>query len=351
MSSILDALKKLEADKAREAERAASEESPPPFEADTAAEELLGHRPKRRAARTGPPYVLIGAALAGIAVVVVSASAGITLALLRNQEPAPGAPGRLALDAAPPAATAAAPAAPETAVPDPAIPPAAPEPAASAEATAVVENAPVVQRLPEPAPAAESPQPPPSPPPAAPDPAPAQTQPAPEPAQDATRLAAARTEDPILAPPRPEIQDPPPPPPSPSETAAEAPRRSGAAARPYWGFTPDDDLAVPASPFARPPANAEPQAAQREPQPPPADPEALPPLRGADKTRHNIENIRINVLRAPDDGNPYAHAVINLHKVFVGERIPGTSVKLLSVTGSGVALEVIGSGERYFLRR
>jgi len=83
----------------------------------------------------------------------------------------------------------------------------------------------------------------------------------------------------------------------------------------------------------------------------PSDIRDLPPLRGSDRVRHGLEYLRINVLRADSETTPYPHAIINLHKVFVGDVIPGTGARLAGVAEHGIALEVDASGERFYVRR
>lgn len=82
----------------------------------------------------------------------------------------------------------------------------------------------------------------------------------------------------------------------------------------------------------------------------PVDPKALPELKGSDRVRLGLENMRINVIREADETRPHGVAIINLHKVFVGERIPGTNARLIGVVHSGIAIEMIGAGQRYFVR-
>lgn len=66
--------------------------------------------------------------------------------------------------------------------------------------------------------------------------------------------------------------------------------------------------------------------------------------------RLGLENMRINVIREADENRPHGVAIINLHKVFVGERIPGTNAKLIGVVHSGIAIEMVETRQRFFVR-
>ncbi|MGC8845361.1 MAG: hypothetical protein ACP5QY_05885, partial [Candidatus Hydrogenedens sp.] len=77
----------------------------------------------------------------------------------------------------------------------------------------------------------------------------------------------------------------------------------------------------------------------------------LPVLRTSDRTRLGLDDMKLNVLREAGPKNPHGLAIINLTKVYVGEMIPGTSVRLLDVKTHGIAIEVVGTGERYYVPR
>ena len=77
-------------------------------------------------------------------------------------------------------------------------------------------------------------------------------------------------------------------------------------------------------------------------------PVQLPPLRDTEKRRFGLEDMRINMLREPSPDRPYAHAIINMNKVYVGERIAGSEVKLIAVARHGIAVETIPGGDRYY---
>ncbi len=83
----------------------------------------------------------------------------------------------------------------------------------------------------------------------------------------------------------------------------------------------------------------------------PVDMTRLPVLRTSDRSRLGLEDMKLNVLREAGPNNPHGLAIINLTKVYVGEMIPGTSVRLLDVKTHGIAIEVVGTGERYYVPR
>ncbi len=83
----------------------------------------------------------------------------------------------------------------------------------------------------------------------------------------------------------------------------------------------------------------------------PIDITKLPVLKTSDRIRLGLENMQLNVLREPGPKNPHGLAIINLTKVYVGEMIPGTPVKLIDVKAQGIAIEVVGTGERYYVPR
>jgi hypothetical protein len=72
-------------------------------------------------------------------------------------------------------------------------------------------------------------------------------------------------------------------------------------------------------------------------------------LRGSDRVRYGLENLRINMIREPTPTRPEGHAIINLNKVFVGETIPGTPARLIGVVRRGIAIEIETTGERFFI--
>jgi hypothetical protein len=81
----------------------------------------------------------------------------------------------------------------------------------------------------------------------------------------------------------------------------------------------------------------------------PKDIRDLPPLRSAERARFGLESLKINMLREPSKNRPRGSVIINLKKVYLDERIPGTSARLVGVVSHGIALEVGSERELYFL--
>lgn len=88
---------------------------------------------------------------------------------------------------------------------------------------------------------------------------------------------------------------------------------------------------------------------RRNAEPVPDNLRSLPQLRNTERNRHGLEGMRINMLREPSDSRPNALAIINLNRVFVGEQIPDTNARLIGVEARGIAIEIIDSHERYFV--
>ncbi|NLN92578.1 MAG: hypothetical protein GX130_04605 [Candidatus Hydrogenedens sp.] len=72
--------------------------------------------------------------------------------------------------------------------------------------------------------------------------------------------------------------------------------------------------------------------------------ENLPRLSSQERSRLGLDGIRLNVLRPADKDQPDALAIINLKKVYVGETIPGTRARLIGVVSSGIGIEIESDG-------
>ena len=271
MSSILDALRKLEAER-----EAASEAAPEPVDAQSsgtrAEKPSPGHTPAP-AGHKGKAVLLLGAFLFGGALVVVSVM--ITLHM---------AGGRMAGTVPPPKETSG--------------------PVTSGQETQTAAlSVPLLQES-----ASASVQP------------------------DDPMIPAAVTASVEGALPEPEPAEPEPEP-APPTPEPESGHLSG---------TPNESAEQPQE--EAPPARVEPLA------PLPLSPEALAalPLLSESKRRQlGLPDLTINCARLNKDPNKTAWAWINLHKVIVGEEIPGTTAVLVGVDDRGVGLEV--SGKRYYL--
>ncbi|NLV43694.1 MAG: hypothetical protein GXY07_04265 [Candidatus Hydrogenedentes bacterium] len=99
------------------------------------------------------------------------------------------------------------------------------------------------------------------------------------------------------------------------------------------------------------PSPAEPPAAR--PDSGPVDMNALPRMSTQDRESLGLDNLRLNVLRPADKDQPDALAIINLKKVYVGEMIPGTRARLIGVEANAIGVEVNSGGglKRYRIPR
>ncbi len=80
------------------------------------------------------------------------------------------------------------------------------------------------------------------------------------------------------------------------------------------------------------------------------DPRTLPRLRESHCERMGIRELQINMLQPKSKTRPYPSAIINLNKVYVGERIPRTSARLIAVDGlNGIAIEIESTKKRYYV--
>ncbi|HNZ47520.1 MAG TPA: hypothetical protein PKN92_01620 [Candidatus Hydrogenedentes bacterium] len=209
----------------------------------------------------------------------------------------------------------------ETSAPPPVVkvadlPPPVPEPAPVPEPVAPVPP-------PAPAPVSE-PAPVPVPEPVAPVPPPASV-PAPEPVAPAPPPAPVPVQEPVVVP-------VPAPVPAPAErsviaqTPSEYPSASAGT--------------VPRVPSARSSGGA-------------VSVDNLPRLSSQERARFGLDGLRVNVLRPADKDQPDALAIINLKKVYVGETIPGTRARLIGVASSGIGIEieVEGSNKQFRIPR
>ena len=317
MSTILEALKKLEADKA--AKQAAH--GMPAFEPQAAPQDLLADAPRSGGSSSFP--ISLRMALGGAVAIIAglaTVSAVVSLVVVRSLAPEPASP-------PPPSTTAAAPL----------------ESGHSGAATQATASL-----TPQPSPATTE--------------VPAET--------DATETGSEETSDPLVTasvsalanpslppaeqePAREEIPPPlpmPPPgmvsdpvpaiaPPPPEELPIEEDTEPVA--------PPRVDYAVP-SPWTPEPAAPSRAASKKEPVP--ADVRVLPPLGAATRARLGLENMKINALRTSGPDRAYPLALVNLNKVYVGEHIPGTTAKLIGVREDGMGIEIEGTGERFFVQ-
>jgi hypothetical protein len=356
MSSILNALRKLEAEKA-EASRAENA----PFEPESAKYELVGksgHR-GRTLFRASPALVISGAII--LASIVIGVSVGLTLMLTRpqggtlEQVARVAAPSvqteTLAKPAVPPRAESAHTAVKAPPRPVPAEPviqepkvksSPAPKPVAKAALAPEPAPEPVAKAAPAPEPAPEpvakaAPEPEPVPEPvakAAPEPAPepaAKAAPEPEPAPEPAAKVAAQTEKAV----------------PPAEVKKE---ERPAPARPLQQVA---KLEPPVTPATSQEAVSRPEKKEADvpkKQARPLDLMSLPVLRASDKAQYGLEDVRVNMVRPASKTRTYASAIINLEPVQVGEKIPGSDAILIGVESRSIGIEIEGTGERFQIR-
>lgn len=84
--------------------------------------------------------------------------------------------------------------------------------------------------------------------------------------------------------------------------------------------------------------------------PPPVNLRELPILRSSDRARFGLENLKLNVLRETSENRPHGLAIINLNKVYIGEIIPGTRARLIEVKAHGIGIEIVDTGERFYVQ-
>ena len=82
----------------------------------------------------------------------------------------------------------------------------------------------------------------------------------------------------------------------------------------------------------------------------PEDIRELPALSPAAKAKLGLEDFVVNMPMPATNARPVASAIINRMKVYKNERVLNTRVRLIDVSTHGVAIEVIDTGERYYVR-
>ena len=312
MSSILDALKKLEAEKAE-----ANRGEDAPFEPESARHDLVGRSAfQDRMMFRFSPVVVISAAIL-IASVVIGVSVGLSLFLVRPQKGEPPGTSKqqvsgfgsrvsgLGFEKRPsvepkPAPTGVSAKPPETRSPKPEE-----EPPVTFTRQQVAELEPAPQPPAEPAPK-PAPQPV------------AKAEPAPEPAPEPVAKAEPAPK------PEPEPVDKAEPTPEPPSIPATEPKPKTQNPKPK---------------------TQNPKKASR-----PIDLLLLPALRETDKARYGLSGVRVNMVRPASKTRPYASAIINLQPVQVGEKIPGSEATLIGVESRAIGIEIEGTGERFHIR-
>ena len=315
MSSILDALNKLEQDKAQAQRRAEGYEDDPV----SAAQELVGRSVlhDRVTVRFSPLTLAAGAVVAVALLVVLSMGLSLMLFGTGDQDAASpvealpvAATPAIAKDSVPLVATnqevvasTVAPDAAPTELPAKAI--------VAAPPNTADEETPVAETNSDPAPLpavqhALTPEP----------------EPVEEPAPPVTRAVDPIPET-VVAQPRPQIIE-----------ADPLPERDMIAQVPRETSTPLSRIETPAEP---------PVEELDRPL------HLLPVLTPAIASRYVDDALVINMIVPPSDSNPYGFALINRVKVYEGQRISGTRLQLFEVGAQGIGVRVMGAGEKYFV--
>ncbi len=324
MSSILDALKKVEEEKA-----AAKRAPDGAIDQDTAKDDLMGPGMFGKTAATRlSPVLMIGGILL-FSVVLVSVSVGAAVYIATSQTG--GGPGQSAASSAV-----------ET---EEATPPISESAADNTETAPGSENLPIIREHIASAPGAverlqQRPTPPPreEAAPSAAQPSPAVEEESPDAQEDSSAAATdsePQEEEAFELAARDTAE--------PESTAVEradpepAPSRERLYPRER---EPERETAPPATA----PAPAEQRLASL-----PSDIRSLPPLTESVRRAHGLEDMRINMLRAPSENRPRPSALINYSTLYLGDRIPETNATLIAVEVHGIAIEV--DGAKYFVRR
>jgi hypothetical protein len=347
MSSILDALNKVEED--RNARAASEDDADAPFVPEAAADALLSSSKKRRrAARRAPsfnwtPYVYAAGGLAVVAL-IVGLSAGVALLVGRGSHS-----GAVAVAAAKPAEKASVQAA---VTESPGI--SASEPQKSSKpADAQAIKPPEKQHETGPIPVE-----------AKPEAKAVSPEPKPKPEEKAVR----QTDAPPVPSPAVEAKASEP---EPVKAVAEKPAVKPAAAPVKLAKAAPSPAEEPTMPLpsmeaidraravvteAKPPATVPmhdsptsfaPGRAAEKRAPLVEDVDTLPRLGQTERERLGLGEMRLNVLREASASQPEGLAIINLKKVYVGEMIPGTNARLIAVRTRVIAIEIEGTGERF----
>ncbi len=106
--------------------------------------------------------------------------------------------------------------------------------------------------------------------------------------------------------------------------------------------TAGQTAAIPAPPVSKP-STAKKEAAL------PLDLYSLPVLNSTVREQNGISTLKVNMPMPATKTRPLASAIINMKQVFVGDRIPGTSVKLIAVEIRGIGVQVTSTGDRYYV--
>jgi len=94
-----------------------------------------------------------------------------------------------------------------------------------------------------------------------------------------------------------------------------------------------------------------PASVEREKAPVPDDIRTLPMLSRSERAQYRLDGLTLNMLNEANATRPLGNALINLEKIFIGETLPGSNATLIAVKSHGIAVEIMSSGQRYYLPR
>lgn len=75
----------------------------------------------------------------------------------------------------------------------------------------------------------------------------------------------------------------------------------------------------------------------------------LPPFTADMRNRYGLNNLLINIVNPKSERNPYGSAMINNKKVFEDGYIAASQIRLHKVVNEGIAVEVSRTGDKYFI--
>ena len=78
--------------------------------------------------------------------------------------------------------------------------------------------------------------------------------------------------------------------------------------------------------------------------------QSLPIFTPADQAKYGVTRLMVNMVKPKNALHPYAFAYINELKVFEGQRISGTRLRVFRIEQNGVGIEAEDTGSRYFLK-
>lgn len=344
MSSILDALNKLERDKVRAEKKATLEKD---VDIESAARELVGHSLLRDRFTLNLSPALLMAVVLVFSLILVVSGVGVSWAYFRSEQPSTVAKQNVVPpdeDSAPVETAAVTPGLVESS--DPPAQPKSEEEISVALVSAPEPVSPVVESAADPP--EENPM-------AAQDTTDPPTVSTEE--QTDSELIEASSDESVDVSPEPvkeplvvareTVQ----------ESVREEPRRPVASRPPAEEAASGDAVESASVPWTPPtPPTADPPKMESPVDTPalasigPTPLNYLPAFSTAVRTEYDIPRLRVNHIHLGDAAKPRPYAWINNIPVYVGEQIQGSKARLKNVAEDGVAIEIIGTKGQYFLK-